>query len=102
MAPDRQSSTPLYKQLYEAIRQETNIPQICGRYGLDWGSLVDERRWPLLDRPAPRPCADCIDYGLRDAMSPQLASAVEINELVQHFVVGTPKARNPGHDAPAF
>ncbi len=71
----------------EAFVQETDIPQICERYGLDWGSLVDERRWPLLDQPAPRLCADRVDYALRDAMSLQLASLPEINDLVPHLVV---------------
>jgi uncharacterized protein len=70
----------------EAFVQGTDIPRICERYVLDWRSLVDERRWPLLDQPAPRLCADRIDYALRDAMSLGLVSAVEINDLVRHFV----------------
>ncbi|MGB9196373.1 MAG: HD domain-containing protein [Terriglobales bacterium] len=71
----------------EAFVQGTDIPRICEGYGLDWRSLVDERRWPLLDQPAPRLCADRIDYALRDAMSLQLASLPEINDLVPHLVV---------------
>ncbi len=70
----------------EAFVQETDIPQICDRHGVDWRTLIDERRWPLLDQPAPRLCADRVDYAFRDAMSLRLANVVEINALVRNLV----------------
>jgi uncharacterized protein len=66
---------------------ESDIPQICERHGFDWTTLVDERRWSLLDQPAPRLCADRIDYTFRDAMSLKLFSVEAINDLVRHCVV---------------
>src|SRR5262245_42330067 len=50
----------------ESYRARTEVPGICDRHGVDWPSLADEQRWPLLEQEAPRLCADRVDYTWRD------------------------------------
>ena len=68
----------------EAFVQETDIPQICDRHGVDWRTLIDERRCRrCLDQPAPRLCADRVDYAFRDAMSLGLPTWSRLTRLCE-------------------
>ncbi|WP_437324492.1 HD domain-containing protein [Sorangium sp. So ce381] len=60
----------------------TEIPEICGRHGLDLVAILDETRYPLLEQPAPRLCADRTDYTLRDLEPLGIASAEEARSLL--------------------
>lgn len=46
--------------------RQTDIPAICDRHRLDLAAVLDETRYPLLEQPPPRLCADRADYTLRD------------------------------------
>ncbi|KAI1762974.1 hypothetical protein GGR53DRAFT_532062 [Hypoxylon sp. FL1150] len=46
----------------------THIPDILAAHGFGDLRPLDEALYPLVERPAPRLCADRLDYGLRDAV----------------------------------
>ncbi|MCA9970364.1 MAG: hypothetical protein KC425_09115, partial [Anaerolineales bacterium] len=49
--------------------------------------LLDETRFPLLEQPAPRLCADRLDYFLRDSLGLGLATAGEVRAVLAKLVV---------------
>jgi HD superfamily phosphohydrolase len=81
---DGQSYHDRVKASYVA---QTDIPAILTRFGYDWQLVLNEERFPLLEQPAPRLCADRIDYFLRDSLSLKLATAEEIAAVLQHLLV---------------
>ncbi len=58
----------------ERFVAQTELPELLGRHGYDWRRLLDESAFPLLEQPAPRLCADRLDYFLRDSLDLQLAT----------------------------
>lgn len=66
---------------------QTDIPGILAGYGYDWTEFMAEADFPLLEQPAPRLCADRIDYFLRDSEGLQLATTAEIAFALAHLVV---------------
>lgn len=66
---------------------QTDLPAILQRHGFVWQDLVDETRFPLLEQPSPRLCADRLDYFLRDAGPLGLATAAEIGAVLADLVV---------------
>lgn len=80
------------KQDYHDAEKEdyvssTDLPAILANRGYDWRHVVDERRYPLLEQPAPALCADRLDYFLRDGLGLALATAEEIAWALSHLVV---------------
>lgn len=67
---------------------ETDVPGILADFGYDWHSFLHEEDFPLLEQPAPRLCADRVDYFLRDAQDLGLATADEVAWALSHLVVG--------------
>jgi uncharacterized protein len=65
----------------------TDLPAILANHGYDWRDFVDETAYSLLEQPAPRLCADRLDYFLRDGQGMGLASATEIQRLLDHLTV---------------
>ena len=65
----------------------TDIPAILQRHGFDWRDFLHEEDYPLLEQESPRLCADRIDYFLRDAQGLGLATAVHIQNVLDHLVV---------------
>ncbi|KAL4797551.1 hypothetical protein BDV19DRAFT_359075 [Aspergillus venezuelensis] len=46
----------------------TRLPEILARHGIS-EKVFEEELFPLVEKPAPRLCADRLDYALRDAVS---------------------------------
>ncbi len=65
----------------------TEIPAVLARFGYDWRDFIDEERYPLLEQPSPRLCADRLDYFLRDSGPLGLASSEEIAFALDSLVV---------------
>jgi HD superfamily phosphohydrolase len=65
----------------------TSIPRLCVVHCVDWHAILDEGRWPLLEQPSPRLCADRIDYSLRDAVSLNFIPGNQVAALVSGLVV---------------
>ncbi len=45
---------------------QTDIPEILKKHGFDFNRIVDHEKFPILEQPIPRLCADRVDYGLRE------------------------------------
>lgn len=67
--------------------EQTGLPALLAHYGYDWRDFLNEERFPLLEQPAPRLCADRVDYFLRDSVLLGLATAAEVEEALSHLVV---------------
>lgn len=81
---DIQSYHDRVKAAYVA---QTDIPEILAQHGYEWRSFVDETQFPLLEQPALALCADRLDYFLRDAIPLELATLVEVREVLAHLMV---------------
>ncbi len=82
---DHQSYHDEMKEYYLA---QTELPALLTSYGYDWRRFMDETAFPLLEQPSPRLCADRLDYFLRDAQALKLATAVQIQFILDSLVVG--------------
>lgn len=79
------------QQYHEEIKQrfmrQTDLPKILADHGYDWHSFIDETMFPLLEQPAPRLCADRVDYFLRDSLVLDLASTPDVDASLAHLTV---------------
>ncbi len=55
-----------HERFLEEMVRDSEIPAVLERHGLAVDAVLDEDRFPLLERDAPDLCADRIDYFLRD------------------------------------
>lgn len=82
---DAQSYHDEQKERYIA---GTSLPALLRRYGYDWRLFLDENAYPLLEQPAPRLCADRLDYFFRDSLDLFLATpaavAASLDDLLVH------------------
>jgi uncharacterized protein len=67
---------------------QTEIPALLADHGFDWRYIMDEQAFPLLEQPAPRLCADRLDYFLRDSLDLSLATPAFVQNALRHLVVG--------------
>lgn len=65
----------------------TDLPPLLARHGYDWHDFLDEAAFPLLEQPAPRLCADRLDYFLRDSLELRLSTPAGVRHVLQHLVV---------------
>lgn len=66
----------------------SDLPELVGRYGLDWNWLTDAENFALLEQPLPELCADRLDYFLRDgALDVGLFTVTEAHRLMDHLCV---------------
>jgi len=76
-----------HDEVKETFVVQTDLPAVLAQYGYDWTDFLDERRFPLLEQPSPRLCADRIDYFLRDCHGLGLATGDEITVALSHLQV---------------
>jgi HD superfamily phosphohydrolase len=65
----------------------SDIPAILSRHGVEWTDVLDDERFPLLEQPAPRLCADRIDYFLRDSLALGIITQGQATQLSGSLVV---------------
>jgi HD superfamily phosphohydrolase len=66
-APGEDSFHEVHKDRY--VRGMTDLQEIIRRHGLDPEEVLREELFPLVEQPAPRLCADRVDYALRDTLA---------------------------------
>lgn len=84
---DSPASQTYHEHVKEKYMAATDLPSILTRYGYHWRDFLDEDNYPLLEQPAPRLCADRIDYFLRDALCFDFATPADVAHLLDHLVV---------------
>jgi HD superfamily phosphohydrolase len=65
----------------------SDVPAVLARHGIDLETVLHEEAYALLEQPAPRLCADRLDYFLRDSVDLDLASLAEVRAALDHLVV---------------
>ena len=66
---------------------QTDLPGLLAGHGYNWHDFVHEDDFSLLEQPAPRLCADRLDYFLRDSQELGLAATADIRIVLEHLVV---------------
>ncbi|MCX6774926.1 MAG: HD domain-containing protein [DPANN group archaeon] len=82
---------------HEQVVLYSDIPWVLSRNGIDTGSVIDIRKFGLLERESPALCADRVDYALRDFMFDFDAITPCLNDLAVHdgqLVFTSEKAAN--------
>ena len=88
-----------HDRIKKTYLQKTDVPGILAGHGYDWTKFLHEENFPLLEQPAPRLCADRVDYFLRDSEGLGLATADDIAFVLRHLVVGNGRIATDDLDA---
>ncbi|MFQ5401320.1 MAG: HD domain-containing protein [Anaerolineae bacterium] len=84
---DGHDSQSYHDEKKEEYLSRTELPDLLRHYGYDWRDFLEESRFPLLEQPSPRLCADRLDYFLRDSLALGLATEAEVRSVLGHLVV---------------
>jgi uncharacterized protein len=76
-----------HDQQKERFVAQTDLPELIGRHGYNWRDLLDESTFALLEQPAPRLCADRLDYFLRDSLDLKLATPAAVRGALHSLAV---------------
>lgn len=77
-----------HEKIYDEIIESSNIPQILLNNGYDYKDILfNESKWTILEKSAPKLCADRIDYTLRDMYHYGFISKEEIKSFLDHLNV---------------
>lgn len=82
---DGHNSQSYHDEIKEQYVSQTDLPQLLESHGYDWHEFMHEEHYPLLEQPAPRLCADRLDYFLRDSIALDLATQDDISEVLAHL-----------------
>lgn len=81
------NSQSYHDDVKDAYIATTELPDLLAEYGFNWRDFLDDESFTLLEQPAPRLCADRLDYFLRDSLDLDLASPAEVQRALDHLVV---------------
>jgi HD superfamily phosphohydrolase len=84
---DGHDSQSYHEEWKESHLLAGDVPEVLARHGYDWRDFLHEEDYPLLEQPAPRLCADRLDYFLRDSRDLGLSTADEIQHTLDHLSV---------------
>lgn len=77
-----------HELIFDEVVNNSEIPNILKKYGYDFKDILgDEEKWTILERKAPKLCADRVDYTLRDMYRYGFTSKNEINEFLRDICV---------------
>jgi uncharacterized protein len=71
--------------IFTEFIQNTDIPKIIAKYGLDVAYILDEKNFPLQETELPDICADRIDYSLRGARVYARIAQKNIDHILAHL-----------------
>lgn len=77
-----------HELIFDEVVNNSEIPNILKKNGYDFKDILgDEEKWTILERKAPKLCADRVDYTLRDMYRYGFTSKNEINEFLKDICV---------------
>lgn len=76
-----------HEEMKEQFMAASDLPAGLAQHGYDWHDFLEESHYPLLEQPAPRLCADRLDYFLRDSLDLGLVSPAGIAHTLSHLRV---------------
>jgi HD superfamily phosphohydrolase len=75
-----------HEQLFEAVLEDSGIPEILYRHGYEANQLL-QGSFSILEQPLPGLCADRLDYTLRDAMHARLISRASARSFLNEITL---------------
>ncbi len=81
---DHQSYHEEWKKAHLAA---SDVPEVLQRHGYAWRDFLHEDAYALLEQPAPRLCADRLDYFLRDSRDLGLSSLAEVQHALAALIL---------------
>jgi HD superfamily phosphohydrolase len=84
---DGHDSQSYHEEWKEAHLAASDVPEVLARHGYDWRDFLHEDDYALLEQPAPRLCADRLDYFLRDSRDLGLSTLDQVHQALDHLVV---------------
>lgn len=77
-----------HETIYEKVIYSSEIPQILKDYGYDYRDILfNESKWTILEQPAPKLCADRVDYTLRDMYHYGYITKQEIENFLSNLTI---------------
>src|SRR5512136_2721840 len=76
-----------HEEWKEAHLLNSDVPEVLARHGYAWRAFLHEEDYALLEQPAPRLCADRLDYFLRDSRDLRLSSAADVQRALDRLMV---------------
>lgn len=77
-----------HELIFDEVVNNSEIPNILKKYEYDFKDILgDEEKWTILERKAPKLCADRVDYTLRDMYRYEFTSKNEINQFLKNICV---------------
>lgn len=74
--------------IFNEVVMNSEIPNILKRYGYNYEDiLMNEEKWTILERKAPRLCADRVDYTLRDMYRYGYTNKSEVDLFVKDMCI---------------
>ena len=80
-------SQSYHEEWKEAHLIASDVPQVLAKHGYNWRDFLREEDYALLEQPAPRLCADRLDYFLRDSRDLGLSTEGEVQRALDRLVV---------------
>jgi len=84
---DGHDSQSYHEEWKEAHLLASDVPDVLARHGYAWRDFLHEEDYALLEQPAPRLCADRLDYFLRDSRDLGLSTLDQIRTALDHLGV---------------
>ena len=75
-----------HEKFHRKIIMESDIPAILEKYGLHPEYILNEEKFPLLERKLPDLCADRLDYSMRDTCVARNCGG-QVREFRNHLIV---------------
>jgi uncharacterized protein len=83
---DGHDSQSYHEEWKETHLLASDVPEVLARHGYAWRDFLHEENYALLEQPAPRLCADRLDYFLRDSRDLGLSSAEDVQHVLDQLV----------------
>lgn len=74
-------------RIFKSFIKKTTIPKILKKHGFEPAYILNERNFPLKEKPLPNLCADRIDYCLREALIFEEINKKEVNYFLANLMV---------------
>ncbi|QWH16554.1 HD domain-containing protein [Bacillus mycoides] len=76
-----------HEEIFSAVVKNSEIPAILSKHGYNYEDvLLDDSKWTLLERSAPKLCADRVDYTLRDMYTYGYISLEEAQNFLDDLI----------------
>jgi HD superfamily phosphohydrolase len=73
--------------IFTEFVRNSDLPAILKKYDLDPDYILDDKNFPLKEKPLPDLCADRIDYSLRTAIAYEDISTDNLQEILNNLIV---------------